>query len=222
MVSALFGLFSLMALLGRSLDLLDLQSAPLGAGVPAEWKIRAVRGYPAPTVTITDAGGVRALRVAGSASAAFVYRQLDQPLQDVNGSLKWTWRVLRTPKGADLRSSKTDDAGLRVFVVFGKPGKLFGGSSRVVFYTWGNKEPVGLSRTSFVSDRMHIVRLAGDEDVARGWREEVINPFADYRLFWNADAPPITSIGFMQDTDMTKSAATAELRSLTWETAGGR
>lgn len=220
MSSVLLGLLSLVAFLGEPLDLLGLRNSALGAGVPAEWKVRPVRGYPAPSLTITDVGGVRALRVTGSGSAAFVYRELPEPLRDGDGLLKWTWRVLRTPEGADLRSSKTDDAGLRVFVVFGKPGKLFGGSSRVVFYTWGNKEPIGLSRTSFVSDRMHIVRLAGAEDVARGWREEVINPFADYRRFWNDDPLPITSIGLMQDTDMTKSVAAAELRSLTWETGG--
>ncbi|MGH7525831.1 MAG: DUF3047 domain-containing protein [Gemmatimonadales bacterium] len=209
-----------MALLSQSLDFLDLGSAALGAGVPAEWEVRPVRGYPAPTLTITDAGGVRALRIAGSGSAAFVYRELDRPIREVSGSLKWTWRVLRTPKGADLRSPETDDAGLRVFVVFGKPGGLFGGSGRVVFYTWGNTEPIGLSQPSFASGRIQIVRVAGAEDVEDGWREEIVDPFADYRRFWNRNPPPITRVGIMQDTDMTKSPASAELSSLIWETGG--
>lgn len=201
---------------GTPSDLLNLDRAVLGSGTLDGWELRPVKGAPAPRIEIREAGGARVLRVSGAGAAGWFHRRLSPRIREGPGTLRWSWRVLRAPAAADLRKRDRDDAPLRVFVVFGNPRSLFGGGGRVVFYTWGNAEPEGLTQPSFVSGRMHIARLTGTSDVGPRWRQEAVRPFDDYRRFWNRKPPPITAVGIMQDTDMTHAMAVAELRELSW------
>ena len=76
-------------------------------------------------------------------------------------------------------------------------------------------EPDGYARPSFVSDKLHVIRLGGDPDVGT-WKKNAVNPFADYRRIWRREPPPVTAVGVMQDTDQTRAMAVAELRRLEW------
>jgi hypothetical protein len=216
----LFWVWYLLISLARPLDLLNLNEAALGSKGPARWELRPVKGVAAPPIEIRAVDGTRVLRVSGTGAAGWFHRRLSPRIEEQPGSLGWSWRVLQAPRGADLRTKEQDDAPLRVFVVFGNPQSLFGGSGRIIFYSWGNREPEGMTRRSFVSSRFHIVRLAGSSEVGPRWREETVNPFADYRQFWKREPPPITAVGIMQDTDMTRTMAVAELRTLTWNEGG--
>ncbi len=202
----------LAGLLTQPLDLLSLANAPLRGGPPPGWKVRNIRGQVAPEIEIRNDGEGAVLRIQGAGRAAWFYRELSTQLNESTGSLSWSWRVLQAPAGADLRLEKTDDSPLRVYVVFGKPG-LFGRSSRVIFYTFGAAEPEGYERASFVSDKLHVIRVGGTPDVGQ-WRENSVRPFADYRRLWRGQPPPITAVGVMQDTDQTRARAVAELRRL--------
>ncbi len=197
-------------------DLLRLDETPVGEELPAGWKIRPVSGVPSPRFSVIESAGRAVLHVEGTGAAAWAYRVLDSPIRGGNGILRWSWRVLDLPSGADLRVPAKDDAALRLYVVFGRPG-VFGARSRIIFYTWGNTEPRGLSLQSTVSPKFRIVRVAGSMEVGREWREQEVEPFEDYRRFWGDGFPPITAIGLMQDTDMTGEMAVSELRSLVWE-----
>lgn len=201
-------------------DLLELDRAPLGPGLLQGWELRPVKGAPPPRVETHEADGSRALRVSGAGVAAWLHRPVSPRIEERPGTLRWSWRVLQAPSGADLRKRDRDDAPVRVFVVFGNPRSLFGGGWRIVFYTWGNREPEGLTQASFVSDRMQIVRVAGRSEVGPRWQAEAVRPFDDYRRFWGGEPPPITAVGIMQDTDMTHGTAVAELRELTWNEGG--
>ncbi len=197
--------------------LLDLDGPPGIKGLPAGWEVKPVKGQTAPEYRVLDhADGRRALRVSGRGVAAWATHKLDQPLSPAAGRLRWSWRVIEQPDSADLRAAATDDSPLRVYVVFGNPNKLFGGSGRIVFYTWGNEEPDGLTMPSHVSNRLHIVRAAGAGEADGAWRHHGVDPFDDYRRFWDREPPPITAVGIMQDTDMTHSSAVAEIRDLAW------
>lgn len=203
------------------MDLLRIDRATLGSGGLDGWELRPVKGAAAPRIEIREVGGARVLRVSGAGAAGWFHRRLSPKIEEQPGTLRWSWRVLRAPAGADLRIKDRDDAPIRIFVVFGNPRSLFGGSGRIVFYTWGNGEPEGLApRPSFVSGRMQIVRQAGKSDLGPRWREETVHPFDDYRRFWKREPPPITAVGIMQDTDMTHAMAVAELRELTWNQIG--
>lgn len=206
----------LAGMLAEPVAILSLANAPLRPGVPPGWKVRNVRGQAAPDIEVRNDGNGPVLRIQGTGRAAWFYRELPAQLTESPGSLDWSWRVVQAPTGADLRNEKTDDSPLRVYVVFGKPG-LFGGSSRVIFYTFGSAEPADYARASFVSDKLHVVRVGGAPDVGR-WSENSVKPFTDYRRIWRRKPPPITAVGVMQDTDQTRARAVAELRRLEWVT----
>jgi len=207
-------LLVVVVLLTEPLVVLDLSSARLGAGVPSGWKTRAVRGQRPPGIEVRDDGEGRVLRVHGAGRAAWFYRELSPEIADTDGLLRWSWRVLDAPAAADLRTETLDDSPIRVYVVFGKPG-IFGNAARIIFYTFGNAEPSGFARASFVSDQLHIVRIDGAAE-RTSWRAHTVAPFADYRRIWKREPPAITAIGIMQDTDQTRSQATAEIRQLEW------
>jgi len=213
-------LLALALVAGPLMNLLDLAASAVGDGLPAGWKVRPVKGQPAPDYRIVDSeGGDRVLRVSGRGAAAWANLELPEPIAPAPGRLRWSWRVLKLPAAADLRDRTADDSAIRVYVVFGRPGGLFGGSGRIIFYTWGNAEPDGLTLRSFASDRIQIVRVSGEMEADRRWREHEVDPFADYRRFWDREPPAITAVGIMQDTDMTGSMAVAEFHHLVWESA---
>ena len=63
---------------------------------------------------------------------------------------------------------------------------------------------------------VHRGRRAG---AARArWNDLTMNPSADYRRIRGSNAPAITAIGVMQDTEQTGAPAVAELRRLEWTT----
>jgi hypothetical protein len=198
-------------------DLIRLPEAPLGDGLPADWKVRPVPGFPPPRYSVREEAGQPALHVEGKGAAAWAYRVLESPINPGPGTLRWSWRVLESPAGADLRVPAKDDAALRLYVVFGKSRGLAAKRSRIIFYTWGNAEPKGLTLKSFAFANFRIVRVAGVMEVGGDWREQEVEPFEDYQRFWNRDPPAITAIGIMQDTDMTGGMAISELRSLVWK-----
>lgn len=203
-------------LLAAPQDLLELHR-PAGAhGLPPGWRLRAVKGQGPPMFIVRGDGEGRTLRISGMSAAAWAQRALETPIEE-GGLLRWSWRVLELPAGADLRARETDDSALRIYVVFGRPRGLFGRPEGAIFYTWGNAEPMGLTLKSRVSDRIEIVRVAGAMEADGRWREHAVDPFADFRRSWGRSPPPITAVGLMQDTDMTHGHAVSELRDLRWD-----
>ncbi len=166
-----------------------------------------------PELEIRSDGLDRVLRISGAGQAAWLYRDLRNENLPDDRALRWSWRVLEAPPTSDLQTRQGDDSPIRVYVVFGNPGAIFGGSGRIIFYSFGNTEPRGYAGPSHLGNRMHIVRVDGASE--RGvWREHAVQPASDYRRIWGREPPPIAAIGVMQDTDQTGRRAVAELRRL--------
>ena len=202
---------------GPAADLLNLREAEIGPGTPPGWLVRPVRGQSVPEIEVRDDGVMRALRISGQRRAAWFVHELKQQPPSKGSVLHWSWRVLQSPATADLRTKTLDDSPIRIFVVFGNPAALFGGSGRIIFYSFGNREPEGYSGPSHVGgQRVHIVRVDGAAERS-DWREHRVEPAADYQRIWGRTPPPITAIGAMQDTDQTGVYAVAELRRLVLE-----
>jgi hypothetical protein len=198
----------------QSTDLLGVANAPIGAQLPPGWAVRPVRGYSAPAVQVLGDTAGKLLQVSGQGEAGWFHHELPSPIPEQTGALRWSWRVLESPAAADLRQEETDDSPIRVFVVFGRPG-LLGRSARIIFYSYGGGEPAGYARRSHGSDRAQVIRVDGRSDNG-SWRDHDVDPFADYRRAWGGSPRPIAAVGFMQDTDQTRSRAVAALRRLEW------
>ncbi len=191
-------------------DLFALASARANAALPPGWQTRAVRGQRLPMSQIIDTSGIRYMRVSGQGQAGWFVRELPVPLIVSAGRLHWTWRAPLAPRGASVAAPATDDAALRVFVVFGRHGR-FVQRPRVLFYTLAEGEP-----TPDRSDSPFGVRIAGRPDLARDWISATADPFQDYRRIWASTPPQIVAIGVMQDTDQTRSAAIGDVMNLHW------
>ena len=193
-----------------AVDLFALASARANAGLPPGWQTRAVRGQRLPMSQIIDTSGIRYMRFSGQGQAGWFVRELPAPLIVAAGRLHWAWRAPLAPRGASVAAPATDDAALRVFVVFGRHGR-FVHRPRVLFYTLAEGEP-----TPDRADSPFGVRIAGRPDRARDWISAAADPFQDYRRIWGSAPPQIVAVGVMQDTDQTRSAAIGDVTNLHW------
>lgn len=195
-------------------DFLAMESTAAGAAIPAGWIVRAVRGQDAPASSIVDSGGVRYLRIRGTSRAGWFVRELKTPIAPGSGTMEWSWRVPEPPRRADLRNEATDDAALRVFVVFERRG-FWDRTPRTLFYSSGAVEPPGYERASFASSNLHVIRMSSAPK-PDDWSRTVVDPFADYARVWGGAPRQIVAVGFLQDTEQTQSSALADVRSFHW------
>jgi hypothetical protein len=192
-------------------DLLRLMEAPVGSGVPPEWHVRAVRRFDAPSSWIVDSAGTRFLRIAGTRQAAWFVHQLRRPLPPNTGRLQWTWRAPLSPVGASASSPATDDAALRVFVVFERHSR-FARTPRALFYTLSDGE----ASTRLGQSGPMVSLPAGRPGAARDWVSFTADPARDYQRIWGDEVPPLVAVGLMQDTDQTMRPAIGEVSRLEW------
>ena len=191
-------------------ELLGLATAKAGTALPDGWAVRAVRGQRMPMSQIIDTSGSHYLRLSGAGQAGWFVRELAAPLVPSAGRLQWTWRTPLVPLHADVGTPATDDAALRVFVVFGRHGR-FTWKPRVLFYTLADGTPAADRR-----DSPFGVRMAGRPASAREWVRGSADPFSDYHAIWGDQAPSIVAIGVMQDTDQTRSPAIGDIMNIYW------
>ena len=194
----------------NDLELLGLDAALPGAALPVGWQTRPVRGQRLPLSQIIDSSGIRYMRFSGAGQAGWFVRELPVPLLASAGRLRWTWRALLAPQGADVGTAATDDASLRVFVVFGRHAR-FAWKPRVLFYSLADGVAMP-DRT----DAPFGVRIASRPAMARNWVQASADPFSDYRSIWGAAPPPVIAIGVMQDTDQTRSPSVGDILNLYW------
>lgn len=191
--------------------LTNLAVAAPGAGLPANWELRRVRGVDPPSFRVTLE---HTLEVAVSNAAGFAAYRLAEPLrpeQQTRGVLSWRWRTATPLPGAALRARATDDSPVRVYVVFA--------DRRMIFYTWGNGEPRDEWFPSWTGGKRLVVVLRGATDADGGWLEERRDPFEDYRRMFARTPPEIVAVGVGADTEQLADSTQAEVGDLRWRAA---
>jgi DUF3047 family protein len=97
----------------------------------------------------------------------------------------------------------------RVFLVFD--------DGRMLFYTWGNAEPVGDPFLSATAGSRGVLVCRRAEDANGSWYLETRDPFEDYRRVFNRAPHPIVAVGVGADTDQLHEHTVAEVGEVTWE-----
>lgn len=200
-------------------DLLGLKETSPGARLPAGWEIQPVKNVAPPLISVHASDSAPVLRIEGAGTAAWLHRSFRLEAGSGGGRLRWSWRVLETPADADLRRKDRDDSAIRLFVIFGNPRGLFTKSGRIIFYSTGGQEPPDFAGRSHVNGRIQIIRTVGADRLGE-WVELEVDPEEDYRRIWGRNAPSITAVGLMQDTDQTGTRAIAEVRRIEWVSDG--
>ena len=190
--------------------LTNLAGAPPGPGLPTGWRLDRPKGTEAAAFRVT---AERALRAETNGSAGFATYRLHRALRPEAGVVMWRWRTATPLPGAALHEREHDDSPARVLVAFD--------DGRMIYYSWGNREPVGDTFRSWTSGARLVVVCRRAADADGSWHLERRDPFADYRRAFNRAPHPIVAVGVAADTDMLHARTVAEVADLVWE-AGGR
>ena len=153
---------------------------------------------------IEKEGSNSVLKATAESSASGLAVKLDG-LNPEGATLSWRWKIDRVPQGASDDKKKTFDHTGRLFVAF----KTRVGPPRTINYVWANQVAVGKTFHHPSSGRSRFIVLQHGNEKAGGWLEEKRNIEADWKkLFGDDDVPEIVGLGFMTDSDGTRSKVT--------------
>ncbi len=124
--------------------------------------------------------------------------------------LSWEWRVLKLPKGGDVKDNSTNDAAASIYVVWDLGHVLFKKVPKTVRYVWGTSEPKGTELSRFFGNQKIVIVKSGPGDKDK-WITMQRNIVKDYeRLF--GDRPPKfpLAILILSDGNNTNSQVAAD------------
>ncbi len=122
-------------------------------------------------------------------------------------ALRWRWRVLQHPAGADPEVRSRDDRAAGVLVIVSR--SRIPGRTRALLYQWTPARPAGEWSHSPYSRRVPSVVLR-DAPADSVWREETRDLEADLLRAFGALPARIAAIGVICDADNTGGHASAE------------
>jgi hypothetical protein len=119
--------------------------------------------------------------------------------------LRWRWKIDHVPAGGSDSRIKQFDHSARLFVAF----KTFIGPPKSINYVWANEAAAGKTFEHPSSGRSRFIALQSGNARAGEWIVEERDLEADWRrLFGDAKPPAIVGLGFMTDSDGTKTTVT--------------
>ncbi len=128
--------------------------------------------------------------------------------------LRWRWRVLAFPAGADECVGGKSDSAAGVFIIFKRGLKHY-----IIKYAWTTEGPLGAvcnkRRSIFLVRDTVILESNGPVD---RWLTEQIDPKMEFvRHFGGTldEAPDLLGIGLMTDGDQTRSRSEADYADFT-------
>ena len=126
-------------------------------------------------------------------------------LNPKSATLSFRWKIDKIPQGGSDNKKSTFDHTARLFVAF----KTRIGPPRTINYVWANTIPIGKKFEHPSSGRAQFIVLNSGNTGAGEWHTFERNLAADWKtLFGNDDPPEIVGLGFMTDSDGTKTTVT--------------
>lgn len=197
-----------------------------GQPLPAAWTPLTAENISVRTrYTLVDDGGTTVLRAESSAGASGLSRRLRVDPAEF-AWLRWRWKISNIIAQADLRTKAGDDFPVRLYVMFDYPleklpfferNKLR--LARALFdpnlpaatlcYVWDGSAPVETVTPSAYTERVKLIVVTSGAGDAGKWVGVERNIARDFRMAFGDDAPPVTAIALMTDTDNTGTTVTA-------------
>ena len=180
-------------------------AAPGRMGVPPGWKpYETPFGRPAYDFTVVDDDGRRGLRMKSADEHSTIAKEMAIHLADTP-VLRWEWKAVTFPSGADLREWGKSDGTAHLFVIWPRFPALV--RSRLIGYVWDPVLPAGgifpSRKTRTVT---FIVARSGVE--RRGqWVSEERNVADDYRRVFGEEPEDPKAIALSIDTNDTHGSA---------------
>jgi hypothetical protein len=118
--------------------------------------------------------------------------------------LRWRWRVVRFPAGADQRIGGKNDSAAGIYVVF--PKRFFIPES--IKYVWSEKVPVDTKIVRNVRFPAIVIRSGGADQGK--WVTETRNVREDFEKHFGRKPSDPVAIGFLTDSNDTHGVAEAD------------
>ena len=118
--------------------------------------------------------------------------------------LRWSWRAVALPEGANEERKETGDSGAAVYVVF--PGRFRPDNIK---YVWSSSLPEGTATESPYNSKTKIVVLRNRSTPLGKWVSEEVNVYEDYKRLIGGEPDEVQAIAIMSDSNNTESKAIA-------------
>jgi hypothetical protein len=178
---------------------------------PEDWKVRGKPGTPVSTFIVKESGekGNKVLFVnSDNSTGSLITLARDVDLQKTP-IMRWRWRALTLPDGADGRVSAKDDQAIGIYV---GDGSMFNNKS--VSYRWDTKTPVpsqGNSTYGMGTVKVQWFTLRNFEDAKKGeWFTENVDVLSDIKKAWGT-VPKKVYVSITTNSQYTGTRASAEV-----------
>ena len=167
------------------------------------WREVAYRGHTT-YVAYEDSAEACVRAEARGTNSALFYRI---PTGYQLSGLRWRWRVLRHPAGANTSVKGLDDRAAAVFVLVHR--SIFPGRSRGLLYQWANGRDRGHWTRSPYEPGIKVITLE-NAPADSGWRSEQRDLREDLRVAFGAVPTKVEAVGILCDADDTGGHAIAD------------
>jgi len=193
-----------------------------GAGPPAGWKPLTFRNIDRHTryALVRDAGTI-VLRADAEASASGLVREQTIDLKAFP-IIEWRWRAGNVLSKADVKTKAGDDYPVRLYITFAHDANsisLTDRAARAIYgqlppraainYIWDTRSPVGTTVPNAYTDRVRMIVVESGSARTGEWITYRRNLAEDFRKAFGYEAPLVSGIAVMTDTDNTGEKVTA-------------
>ena len=132
--------------------------------------------------------------------------EVPDPLRQRTKTVRWKWRAQVLPKKGNECVPGLGDSAAVVYISWKRGLKWY--SIKYVWSTDGEKGAVcDQKRNLFVVQDTVVLESGGPTNV---WKEEQIDPSAEFRAHFEGDVPDFVGVGLMSDGDQTRSISAAD------------
>jgi Protein of unknown function (DUF3047) len=206
-VAAWGGLLVAAMALAADVDVIeDWSAAPIGSkGIPPGWH-KQDWGSPRYDFTVVEQDGQRAIHLMSAGDSSNVNKDIRGKVHLAETPiLEWTWKVVALPKGADARSSATDDQAAQLYVVWPRFPQAV--HSRVIGYIWDSTAPAGsIFKSQKTSTVTYVVVRSGPADLGT-WITERRDVREDFKRIYGEELEDPGAVSFGIDSDDVKGTA---------------
>jgi hypothetical protein len=132
--------------------------------------------------------------------------EVPEHLRQSTRKVRWNWRAQVLPKGGNECKPGLGDSAAVVYISWKRGLKWYS-----LKYVWSSEAPKGQTcdqkRNLFVVQDTVILESGPPVGV---WKDEEIDPSAEFRAHFEGDVPDFVGVGIMSDGDQTQSISAAD------------
>jgi len=182
------------------------------SGVPLGWEVKEFTGDASVELVRND--GRVALRLRSEGTSFALHRDVVLDVRQY-AMLAWSWKVVKLPRGGDVRDPARDDQAAQVYVIFPRwPSPP--ASSDVIGYVWDSQAPVGTTLRHPKAPNVRIIVVESGSARLDTWQRQVRNVAEDYRALFGRRPPRVGKVALMIDSNDTRGEAEALFGDLTF------